>query len=136
MKTIYPLSSIYRSVISPLFFMLKSSFEGTTHLEVPNVNFNAHQASTKTTAQHTIKNQHPNFETETIKLKLEDYNHKLDRSLKTLEYVQLMENRTDISKAKLHFSELFKLKSTIEEQIIKATEKISYYKLLLETSRA
>lgn len=91
---------------------------------------------TKTTEQLTTRTTSPNFEIETIKTKLEDYNFQLNRSLKTLEYVQLMENSTKNSTVKHHFGELFSLKTRLEKQILKASQKISHYKLLLETSVA
>ncbi len=90
----------------------------------------------KVTAQGDTLSEDANFEMTSLRLKLDKYNTVLNRSLKTLEYVQFMENRTKKTSVNQYFRELFSLKTTVEEQIIKATEKISYYKFLLEASRA
>ena len=135
MKNLYTFKVPYNKLIQSVFQTLNPSIFGRTPFVTSNT-ISVSQDASKTTAQPSIATHLPNFEAASIKLKLDKYNTELNRSLKTLEYVQLMENRTDSSIAKNHFKELFNLKETVEKEIIKAAEKINHYKFLLEAARA
>ncbi|GAA3605180.1 hypothetical protein GCM10022396_23120 [Flavivirga amylovorans] len=65
-----------------------------------------------------------------VKLKLEKHNRQLYRSLKTLEYIYVIEVNYEKTHKKNQFEEFLKFKTNIQKHIIKTTQKINYYKSL------
>ncbi|AUP77523.1 hypothetical protein [Flavivirga eckloniae] len=70
-----------------------------------------------------------------VKTKIEKYNQTLSRSLKTLEYIYMIENDYAKQQKKESYEELLEFKINIQENIIRITEKINYYKSLQKMLR-
>ncbi len=63
------------------------------------------------------------------KLKIEKLNQALSRSLKTLEYIYMIETDYEKKHQIKGFEELLNFKVDIQEHIIRTTEKINSYKI-------
>ncbi len=77
-----------------------------------------------------ISSKNAPFKINDIKLKLEKHNQQLSKSLKTLEYIYVIEINYEKRRSKSHFEELLKFKTNIQKHIIRTTQKINYYKSL------
>ena len=134
MKNLYPSVTFCNTLLLSVYNRLKPSLKQVSKREVYSNKLQPELV--KVTAQGDTLSEDANFETTSLRLKLDKYNTVLNISLRTLEYVQFMENSTEKTSINQYFRELFSLKTTVEEQIIKSTEKISHYKFLLEASKA
>ncbi|TGV04636.1 hypothetical protein [Flavivirga rizhaonensis] len=81
--------------------------------------------------KHTVvSSKNADLDVKDVGVKLKKHNRQLSRSLKTLEYIYVIEINYEEKHEMNRFEELLKFKTKIQKHIIKTTQKINYYKSL------
>lgn len=97
-----------------------------------NNNFNLSKLnSIAVNAIGNFKNENLILEKSEVKKLLKTYNQKLNRNLKTLAYISIMEIKPEVVSDTKQYDNIINLKSSVQREVIKITERINYYNSLI-----
>lgn len=79
----------------------------------------------------TNKSKKVGYSVEEIELEIKNYSRQLNRNLKTLDYISIMEMKAEIEDNIALLLDLLNLKESVQRELIINTQQINHYKSLL-----